>query len=134
MSAQGYNRALLLGNVGRSELRGSVLQFSVATNERYQDRERQWKERTEWHNVVVFGARAEPLSRMLQKGDRVFVEGSLRTNKFETRDGQKREKTEIIASEVIISPKGSAAPSASGASENSTGPSEYEGDYGGDPF
>src|SRR5690606_17161062 len=63
-------------------------------------------ERTDWHNVVIWGKRAEGLSKILRKGSSIFVEGSLRTSSFEGRDGQKRWKTEVNARNVLLTGSG----------------------------
>lgn len=113
----GLNRVMLLGNLGDApELRhtpggASVLEVRMATTVGYTDHGER-KERTDWHTVVVFGnKRAEALSRLLVKGSQVFVEGSLRTSSYEDRDGKKRYKTEVIASNVLLC-GGRAQPSA----------------------
>jgi single-strand DNA-binding protein len=110
--AEGLNRVLLLGNLGADpELRmtnsgQAVLKMRLATSETFLDRNRQRQERTEWHNVVVWGKRAEALGKFLTKGTRLFVEGGLRTSSYEDRDGNKRYRTEIVASNVILSGAG----------------------------
>lgn len=67
-------------------------------------------ERTDWHNVVVWGKRGEALGKILKKGSTVFVEGSLRTSSYDDRDGNKRYKTEVIANNIILT-GGRGAPS-----------------------
>lgn len=105
--SQGYNRVCLLGNLGADpELRmtgggQAVLKLRLATTESYLDKDKQRQERTEWHSVVIWGKRAEGLGKILHKGDRLFVEGGLRTTSWE-HEGQKRYRTEIVASEVIL--------------------------------
>lgn len=107
--AQGLNRVILLGNLGADpELRmtnngAAALKMRLATSETYLDRNKQKQERTEWHNVVVWGRRAEAISKFLSKGDRILVEGSLRTTSYEDRDGNKKFRTEIIANNVVLS-------------------------------
>lgn len=107
--AEGLNRVILLGNLGADpELRvtstgSSVLKLRLATSETYLDRNKQRQERTEWHNVVVWGRRAEALSKFLGKGDRILIEGSLRTSSYDDRDGNKKYRTEIIANNVVLS-------------------------------
>ena len=106
--ADGLNRVMLLGNLGADpELRStnsgqSVLKLRLATSESYLDRNRVRQERTEWHYVVIWGKRAEALSRYLGKGSRVFVEGSLRTSSFDDKDGNKRYRTEVVASNLLF--------------------------------
>jgi len=118
--AEGLNRVLLLGNLGADpELRmtnggQAVLKMRLATSETYLDRNRQRQERTEWHNVVVWGKRAEALGKFLTKGTRLFVEGGLRTSSYEDRDGNKRYRTEIVANNVILSGGGGGGAGAGG--------------------
>jgi single-strand DNA-binding protein len=106
--SDGINRVTLLGNVGSDpELRftqGGVgaLSLSLATNESYLDRDKQRQERVEWHKIVVWGKRGEALAKFVKKGFGLFVEGSLRTQKYTDREGVERYKTEIIASNVIV--------------------------------
>jgi single-strand DNA-binding protein len=106
--ADGLNRVMLLGNLGADpELRSTsggqaVLKFRLATSESYLDRNRTRQERTEWHNIVVWGKRAEALAKILNKGSRLFVEGSLRNSSYEDREGNKRYKTEINALNIIL--------------------------------
>lgn len=106
--AEGLNKVMLLGNLGADpELRMTqggqgILKLRLATTETYLDRNNTRQERTEWHQVTVWGKRGEALSRILTKGDRIFVEGSIRTSSYE-KDGEKRYRTEIIASNIILS-------------------------------
>ena len=98
------NLVILIGNLGKNpELRNtgktSVTNFSVATSETYKDGDGKQQKRTEWHNVAAFGTLAETVAKYLKKGSKVFVEGSLRTRKWE-KDGVTHYSTEIIAAEV----------------------------------
>lgn len=110
--AEGFNRVLLLGNLGADpELKmtqggQSVLKLRLATTERYQDKSGVWQDRTEWHSVVVWGKRAEGLHKVLAKGSSIFVEGSLRTSSYEDREGNKRYKTEVSANRVVLTGRG----------------------------
>ena len=110
--AEGLNRVMLLGNLGADpELRmttggQAVLKLRLATSETYLDRNRQRQERTEWHNVVVWGKRAEALSKIISKGTRIFVEGGLRTSSYDDRDGNKRYRTEVVASNILLQGQG----------------------------
>lgn len=107
--AEGLNRVFLLGNLGADpELRvtnsgQAVLKMRLATSETYLDKNRVRQEKTEWHNVVVWGKRAEALGKFLTKGSRLLVEGSLRTSSYDDREGNKRYKTEIVANNIILS-------------------------------
>ncbi|WP_437656897.1 single-stranded DNA-binding protein [Sorangium sp. So ce1182] len=106
--AEGLNRVMLLGNLGADpELRftqggQAVLNLRLATTESYLDRDKVRKERTDWHNVVIWGKRAEALGKILSKGSSLFVEGSLRTSSYDDRDGNKRYKTEVVANNVLL--------------------------------
>jgi single-strand DNA-binding protein len=110
--AEGLNRVMLLGNLGADpELRmtsggQAVLKLRLATSETYLDKNRQRQERTEWHNVVIWGKRAEALAKILTKGTRIFVEGGLRTSSYEDRDGNKRYRTEVVSSNILLQGSG----------------------------
>ncbi len=105
--AEGLNKVMLLGNLGADpELKmtqggQAVLKLRIATTETYLDRNQARQERTEWHSVTMWGKRGEALSKFLAKGDRIFVEGSLRTSSYE-KDGDKRYRTEINANNIIL--------------------------------
>jgi single-strand DNA-binding protein len=105
--AEGMNKVILLGNLGADpELKmtqggQAILKLRIATTESYKDRDGAWKERTEWHSVTLWGKRGESLSKILAKGDRICVEGGLRTSSYE-KDGEKRYRTEINATNVYL--------------------------------
>lgn len=120
----GLNRVMLLGNLGADpELRmtsggQAVLKLRLATSESYLDKSKTRQERVEWHSVVVWGKRAEGLGKILRKGDRLFIEGGLRTQSYDDRDGNKRYRTEVVASNVILSgSKGGARPAPNDSAE-----------------
>ncbi len=105
--ARGVNKVILIGNCGQDpETRympsgGAVTNLSVATSESWKDKQTgQPQERTEWHRVVFFNRLAEIAGEYLKKGSKVYVEGSLRTRKWQGQDGQDRYTTEIVASEM----------------------------------
>lgn len=106
--SEGLNRVMLLGNLGADpELRHTqggqaVLSIRLATTESYLDKDKVRQERTDWHNVIVWGKRGEALARLLSKGSIIFVEGSLRTSSYDDKEGNKRWKTEVIAQNVIL--------------------------------
>src|SRR3954466_13525583 len=109
--AEGLNKVMLLGNLGADpELKmtqggQAVLKLRLATTETYLDKNQTRQERTEWHSVTLWGKRGEALAKFLQKGERIFVEGSLRTSSYE-KDGEKRYRTEIVANNVILGGRG----------------------------
>ena len=102
------NKAILIGNLGRDpELRYTpsgqpVANFTLATNERWRDKEGNNQERTEWHRIVVWGKTAENCAQYLQKGRSAYVEGRLQTREWEDRDGKKRYTTEVVAQNVTF--------------------------------
>src|SRR6476660_1680238 len=109
--AEGLNKVMLLGNLGADpELKmtqggQSVLKLRLATTETYLDKNQTRQERTEWHSVTMWGKRGEALAKFLTKGERIFVEGSLRTSSYE-KNGEKRYSTEINASNIILGGRG----------------------------
>lgn len=106
--AEGINRVILLGNLGADpELRftqggQAVLNIRLATTESYLDKNKVRQERTDWHNVVVWGKRGEALAKFLAKGSTILVEGGIRTSSYEDKEGQKRYKTEIQATNIVL--------------------------------
>src|SRR5580698_1765469 len=106
--AEGLNRAMLLGNLGADpELRytpsgQAVLNLRLATTESFLDKDKVRRERTDWHNVIVWGKRGEALAKILAKGSSVFVEGRLQTSSYDDREGIKRYKTEVVANNILL--------------------------------
>ncbi|MFP4155117.1 MAG: single-stranded DNA-binding protein [Halothiobacillaceae bacterium] len=105
--ARGINKVILVGNLGVDpEVRympsgGQVTNIRIATSEQWRDKNTgENQERTEWHRVVFFGRLAEIAGEYLRKGSQVYVEGSLRTRKWQGQDGQDRYTTEIVANEM----------------------------------
>lgn len=102
------NRAQLIGNLGADpELRSapsgtSVTTISVATTDRFKDKSGEWQDRTEWHNVVLWGSLADIAKQYLKKGSKVFIEGRISYRQFEGRDGNTRYVTEIVAQQLIM--------------------------------
>jgi single-strand DNA-binding protein len=100
------NKAILIGNLGKDpELRyttsgQAVANFPMATTERYKDKEGNFQERTDWHNIVVWGRQGETVKEYLRKGRSAYVEGRIQTRSYEDRDGNKKWITEIVASRV----------------------------------
>lgn len=105
--ARGVNKVILVGNIGQDPdtkympSGGAVTNISVATSESWKDKQTgQPVERTEWHRVVFFNKLAEIAAQYLRKGSKVYIEGSLRTRKWQDQSGQDRYTTEIVASEM----------------------------------
>ncbi|MBI2350124.1 MAG: single-stranded DNA-binding protein [Deltaproteobacteria bacterium] len=100
------NKAILIGNLGKDpEVRftangRAVARFPIATSEVWNDAEGNRQERTEWHNIVVWGKQGESCGQYLAKGRQVFVEGSIRTRTYDDKSGNKRYITEIVAQRV----------------------------------
>jgi single-strand DNA-binding protein len=100
------NKVILIGNLGadpetRTAGTGTVVsKLRIATTERVKDRDGNWNDHTEWHRVTCFGRTAENVAKFLSKGRQVFVEGRLRTEKWQDRDGNDRWTTEIIANQI----------------------------------
>jgi single-strand DNA-binding protein len=131
--ADGLNRVMLLGNLGADpELRftqsgQAVLNMRLATTESYLDKDKVRRERTDWHSVVMWGKRGEALAKILTKGSSIFIEGSLRTSSYDNKEGQKVYKTEINATNLIITGRGKGA----GGEHEGGGGGGYEGGGGG---
>jgi single-strand DNA-binding protein len=101
------NTTILMGRLGRDpELKqaragGSVLSISVATKDREKQGD-QWQDVTDWHEVVLFGRQAEYLADKARKGDRVLVEGKSKVRKWTGKDGQERQRSEVVAFSVEL--------------------------------
>lgn len=110
------NKVILIGNLGadpdvRTTGQGQmVATLSIATSERFKDRDGAQQERTEWHRVVLWGKTAELAQRYLQKGRKVYVEGRIQTRSWDDpQSGQKRYSTEVVASELTFLDSGPGA-------------------------
>ncbi|HEY6198344.1 MAG TPA: single-stranded DNA-binding protein [Candidatus Binatia bacterium] len=100
------NKVILIGNLGKDpEVRytangRAVARFPIATSEVWNDAEGNRQERTEWHNIIVWGKQGETCGQYLAKGRQAYIEGSIRTRSYDDKSGQKRYVTEIIAQRV----------------------------------
>jgi single-strand DNA-binding protein len=100
------NKVILVGNLGKDpELRytpsgAAVATFSLATTERYKDRNGDQQEKTEWHNIVAWRQLAEICGKYLHKGKQIYIEGRIQTRSYDDRDGNKRYITEIVADQM----------------------------------
>lgn len=136
--AMSLNRATIIGNLTRNpELRTtttgqSVASFGVATNRVWTDKSGQKQEQVEFHNVVAWARLAEICNQYLAKGRKVYIEGRLQTRDWEGQDGVKRQRTEIIAENMIMLDRagqsGSAAPATTATSESVPQTNDDEGD------
>lgn len=135
--ARGVNKVILVGNLGADpETRytpsgSAVTKIRVATSESWKDRQTgERQERTEWHRIVFFGRLAEIAGEYLKKGSQVYLEGSLRTDKWQDQSGQDRYTTEIVANEMQMlggrpgggAPASSGQPRSGGTQEPAAGP------------
>jgi single-strand DNA-binding protein len=150
--ARGVNKVILIGHLGadpetKSMPSGtSVANLRIATSESYKDKQtNEWQERTEWHNVALFGRLAEVAGEYLRKGSQVYIEGRLRTRKWQDKQGNDRYSTEIIAADMqMLGGRGGGAggaaggegrPARSSASEPATSNSERDTEFDDDiPF
>jgi single-strand DNA-binding protein len=126
MASRSVNKVILVGHLGKDAetkfTQGGtpVTKFSIATGRRWKDQQSgEWKEETDWHNVVLW--RAENLANYLLKGKQVYIEGRLQTRSYEDKDGKKQWFTEVIAEDVILL-GGRAGEASAGAGEGASGP------------
>ncbi|MCK4835549.1 MAG: single-stranded DNA-binding protein [Candidatus Aminicenantes bacterium] len=103
------NKVILVGRVGRDpeithipNLEKDVAKFSIATNEGYMDQNNQWKDLTEWHNIVAWGWNVKKVEKYISKGILMLVEGKLKTRKWQDKSGQERRSTEIHADNLVV--------------------------------
>jgi single-strand DNA-binding protein len=139
--ARGVNKVILIGHLGADpETRAmpsgsSVANLRIATTESWRDKQSgEQQERTEWHRVALFGRLAEIAGEYLRKGSQVYIEGSLRTRKWQDKQGNERYSTEIVGNEMqMLGGRGGAgagAPAASGSAAGG-GPREPMPEYAG---
>ncbi len=128
MASRSVNKVILVGNLGKdAETKftpggAAVTKFTIATGRRWKDQQSgEWKEETDWHNVVLW--RAENLANYLTKGKQVYVEGRLHTRSYDDKDGKKQYFTEVVAEDVILlGGRGGEAPAGGGGEYASAGP------------
>ena len=109
MAGKSVNKVILLGNLGKDpEVKYTpsgtpVAKLTLATNERFKDKDGQWQDRTEWHNVVVWQRLAEIAGEYLKKGSKVYIEGRLQTRSWDDKQtNQKRYMTEVVANDLVL--------------------------------
>ncbi|HEV2277631.1 MAG TPA: single-stranded DNA-binding protein [Acidobacteriaceae bacterium] len=107
------NKVLLLGNVGKDPEIAStnggtlVAKLSLATSERFKDKQGEWQERTEWHNLVAYARSAEILRDYVRKGSKLYVQGRLTTRSWDDREsGRKMYRTEIVVGDISLISRG----------------------------
>ncbi len=107
--AKSVNKVILVGHLGKDpEVRYTttgmaVASFSLATNERFKDKDGQWQDRTEWHNLVAFDRTAEIAKEYVHKGSQIYIEGRLQTRSWDDKNtGEKKYKTEIVISDLVL--------------------------------
>jgi single-strand DNA-binding protein len=129
------NKVMLIGNLGKDpEVRyttsgAAVASFSLATSERFKNRSGEWEERTEWHNVTLWGRQAEVAGEYLSKGKTVYIEGRLQTRKWQDRDGRDRYTTEVVGERMqMLGGKGDG-----GSRQGGAGRVSEESGFGGSP-
>ena len=121
------NKVILIGNLGRDpEVRytqggAAVANFTLATNEVWNDKSGQRQERTEWHNIDLWGKQAESLSEYLVKGKQVYVEGRLQTDEYTDKEGNKRKTTRVRCDRVVLLGGGGRGASMDRGSDHSGG-------------
>jgi single-strand DNA-binding protein len=102
------NKVILIGNLGKDpevrHLEGgvAVARFPLATSETFKDKNGERQERTEWHNIVVWRGLAEVAEKYVKKGQSVYIEGRIRTNSYQDKDGVQRYNTEIVADNMTM--------------------------------
>ena len=135
--ARGVNKVILIGNLGADpETRfmpsgGAVTNVRLATSESWKDRQSgQMQERTEWHRVIFFNKLGEIAGEYLKKGSKVYIEGSIRTRKWQGQDGQDRFTTEIVANEMQMLDGRSSNPDGGQSYQPSTAAGDYQGNGG----
>ena len=122
-----FNKVLLIGNTGRDpEVRHlesgiAVATFTLATTERYKDRNGVMQDQTEWHNIVCWRNLAELSEKYISKGTQIFVEGKIRTRSWTDQTGQKRFTTEIVADNIRLLGKRGDSSSSAGAPQGGYG-------------
>lgn len=110
------NKVMLIGNVGKDpdirnlESGAVVANFTLATTERYKDKNGNWQDQTEWHNIVCWRALAERVEKYVKRGTQLFVEGKIRTREWVDQSEQKRYTVEILADSIQLLGKRSDSP------------------------
>jgi single-strand DNA-binding protein len=134
MAGKSVNKVILVGNLGKDpEVKYTpqgtpVAKLTLATNERYKDKDGNWQDRTEWHNVVLWQRLAEIAGEYLKKGGKVYIEGRLQTRSWDDKQtGQKKYMTEVVANDlVLLGGRGEAGGEFSGSSRSAGGNNNFD--------
>lgn len=124
----GVNKVILVGNLGADpetrtiESGAKVANFSIATTERYKDKNGNAVDKTEWHNIVMWRGLADIAEKYLKKGSQVFIEGKLRTRSWDDQNGNKRYTTEVLADNMTMLGGPSGGSSSAGGQSQSSAP------------
>jgi single-strand DNA-binding protein len=140
--AEGLNKVMLIGHLGADpELKytqgnQAIMRLRLATTESYQTKNGERQQRTAWHSVVCWGRRGEALSKILVKGRAIYVEGRLDYQQWEDKEGVKRSKTEIVATDILLLGSGNSSGGGGGSrgGGGSSGRTSGGGYGGGDDF
>lgn len=138
-NVKSLNRVVLVGNVQPREpevshipsLGRDVAKFTIVTKEGYMDKNNQWQESSEWHNIVAWGYNAKKVEKNIKRGSLVLVEGKIKSRKWQDKNGQDRRTTEIIADTIVPLDRGQQGSSDSFSSNESGnsyngGPSNFD--------
>ena len=141
------NKVMLIGNVGRDpEVRylensgnAKVATFTLATTERYRDRNGEMRENTEWHNIVAWRNSADVVERFVKKGTQLYIEGRIRTRSWDDQTGNKRYTTEILVDNLQLLGRKADNPASQGGYGSPTqsgyqSPQPYSGSQAGQPY
>jgi single-strand DNA-binding protein len=142
--AKSVNKVILIGNLGKDpELKHTsggtaVAKFTLATNDRFKDKDGNFQDRTEWHNITCWARLAEIASEYLKKGRTVYIEGSLRTDSWDDKQtGAKRYQTYVNASDLVLLGGGRSSDEGSSGGRNSSHGSDFDqsgpGEFGTSP-
>lgn len=134
MAGKGVNKVILVGNLGKDpEVKYTpqgtpVAKFTLATGDRFKDKDGNWQDRTEWHNITAWSRTAEIVGEYLKKGSKVYIEGSLRTHSWEDKQtGQKKYMTEIVVNDlVLLGGRGEGAGDSGGYSRGAAGGNNFD--------
>jgi single-strand DNA-binding protein len=134
------NKVMLIGNLGKDpEVRytasgTAVASFSLATTDRIKNKNGEWEDKTEWHNITLWARLAEIAGEYLSKGKTVYIEGRLQTRKWQDRDGKDRWTTEIVGEKMqMLSGKGEGGSGGGGGGGRSSARQADEGGYNSGP-